>query len=229
MGRWACNGVHVPADEGRGKIMKTMTAIELIADTLRTGIVECGDFNCYDCPFGADREIHLCHSWHDEDARREGLKQMLFAAVDEARKEETEPTVGQIWKRKSGFGDQVEITRIVNNLNGTKEVRYSMDDGRFISGAAIEDFLKRFEKCEEEKNSSHTTPDHYRLNPEPIAVIKAWDLGFCLGNVIKYIARAGHKAGESRDKDLHKAMEYLRMELEDQADAKESTAARRCC
>ncbi|WP_290451815.1 DUF3310 domain-containing protein [Faecalibaculum rodentium] len=76
---------------------------------------------------------------------------------------------------------------------------------------------------------SHETPEHYRLDPEPIAVIKAWDLGFCLGNVIKYLARAGHKAGESRDKDLHKAMEYLRMELEDQADAKESTAARRCC
>lgn len=63
---------------------------------------------------------------------------------------------------------------------------------------------------------SHTTPDHYRLNPEPIDVIKGWNLGFCLGNVAKYIARAGHKAGESRDKDLHKAMEYLRMELEDQ-------------
>ncbi|WP_305181127.1 DUF3310 domain-containing protein [Faecalibaculum rodentium] len=76
---------------------------------------------------------------------------------------------------------------------------------------------------------SHETPEHYRLDPEPIAVIKAWDLGFCLGNVIKYLARAGHKPGESRDKDLHKAMEYLRMELEDQADAKESTAARRCC
>ncbi|MCZ2807940.1 MAG: DUF3310 domain-containing protein [Candidatus Bathyarchaeota archaeon] len=63
---------------------------------------------------------------------------------------------------------------------------------------------------------SHTTPDHYKLTPEPIDVIKGWDLGFCLGNVIKYIARAGHKAGESRDKDLHKAMEYLRMELEDE-------------
>lgn len=50
---------------------------------------------------------------------------------------------------------------------------------------------------------SHETPEHYRLDPEPIAVIKAWDLGFCLGNVIKYLARAGHKAGESRDKDLH--------------------------
>lgn len=67
-----------------------------------------------------------------------------------------------------------------------------------------------------ESKHSHTTPDHYRLNPEPIDVIRGWNLGFCLGNVIKYIARAGHKAGESRDKDLHKAMEYLRMELEDE-------------
>lgn len=41
-------------------------------------------------------------------------------------------------------------------------------------------------------------------------------LRFCLGNVIKYVARAGHKEGESRDKDLHKAMNYLRMELEDE-------------
>lgn len=63
---------------------------------------------------------------------------------------------------------------------------------------------------------SDKTPMHYRLNPEPIKCIEGWDLGFCLGNVIKYIARAGHKAGESRDKDLHKAMEYLRMELEDE-------------
>ena len=63
---------------------------------------------------------------------------------------------------------------------------------------------------------SHTTPEHYKLTPEPIDVIRGWNLGFCLGNVIKYIARAGHKAGESRDKDLHKAMEYLRMELENE-------------
>ena len=63
---------------------------------------------------------------------------------------------------------------------------------------------------------SHETPEHYKLDPEPIVVIKAWDLGFCLGNVIKCIARAGEKEGESRDSDLHKAMEYLRMELEDE-------------
>lgn len=71
----------------------------------------------------------------------------------------------------------------------------------------------------ETSKQRHDRPQvsHYnRLDPEPIDIIKAWDLDFCLGNVIKYIARAGHKEGEARDKDLHKAMDYLRYELEDE-------------
>ena len=63
---------------------------------------------------------------------------------------------------------------------------------------------------------AETRPPHYDLEPEPIEVIKAWNLDFCLGNVLKYIARAGHKDGETRDSDLHKAMQYLRFELEDE-------------
>lgn len=62
----------------------------------------------------------------------------------------------------------------------------------------------------------HDTPDHYKLDPEPIDVIKAWGLDFCKGNVIKYVARAGRKTGESEDSDLHKAMNYLRLALEDE-------------
>ena len=197
-----------------------MTKLETLVKLIHQSIINCHGVDCRECPFdGLANGGISCALLHLNDANAEyiTIKKAIIAAVDEARKEETEPTVGQIWKRKSGFGEPVEITRIVNNLDGTKEVRYSMDDGQFRSGAILEDFLKWFEKCEEEKNSSHTTPDHYRLNPEPIDVIRGWNLGFCLGNVIKYIARAGHKAGESRDKDLHKAMEYLRMELEDQA------------
>ena len=196
-----------------------MTKIEMLVKLIDQSSINCHGVDCCECPFdGLPGGRSRCALLHLDDANAEDItiKKAIIATVDEARKEETEPTVGQIWKRKSGFGDQVEITRIVNNLDGTKEVRYSMDDGQFMSGAILEDFLKWFEKCEQEKNSSHTTPEHYRLDPEPIAVIKAWDLGFCLGNVIKYLARAGHKAGESRDKDLHKAMEYLRMELEDE-------------
>lgn len=51
-------------------------------------------------------------------------------------------------------------------------------------------------------------PAHYaRLRPEPLEVIEAWGLGFHLGNVVKYIARAGHKGSEVED--LDKARQYL--------------------
>ena len=40
--------------------------------------------------------------------------------------------------------------------------------------------------------------------------------GFCLGNAIKYIDRAGKKKGESEEKDLRKAIEYLKIFLGDE-------------
>lgn len=57
-------------------------------------------------------------------------------------------------------------------------------------------------------------PAHYggADNPyEAIKVIEAWSLGFCLGNTIKYIARAGKKASllEGLIEDLEKARWYL--------------------
>lgn len=45
-------------------------------------------------------------------------------------------------------------------------------------------------------------------------IIKAFDLNWNLGNVVKYILRAGKK--ESRVRDLQKAMHYLKFELEDE-------------
>lgn len=49
---------------------------------------------------------------------------------------------------------------------------------------------------------------------EPKDVIRDWDLNFNLGNAVKYISRAGRKNGESDIKDLMKAREYLKFELE---------------
>jgi hypothetical protein len=46
---------------------------------------------------------------------------------------------------------------------------------------------------------------------EVIDAVEAWGLGFCLGNVIKYVARSGHK-GDARE-DLQKALWYLVREL----------------
>jgi len=55
-------------------------------------------------------------------------------------------------------------------------------------------------------------PDHYggATNPyETIKVIEAWQLGFCLGNAVKYISRAGKKDPTKELVDLKKAAWYL--------------------
>lgn len=55
-------------------------------------------------------------------------------------------------------------------------------------------------------------PSHYggEDNPyEAIKVIEAWDLGFCLGNAVKYISRAGKKDPEKEIEDLKKARWYI--------------------
>jgi len=58
-------------------------------------------------------------------------------------------------------------------------------------------------------------PSHYggEENPyEAIKVIEAWDLGFNLGNVVKYLSRAGKK-GDTLE-DLRKAAWYLNREIQ---------------
>lgn len=58
-------------------------------------------------------------------------------------------------------------------------------------------------------------PDHYggaESAYEAIKVIEAWQLGFHLGNVVKYIARAGKKGAALED--LKKAAWYLNRYIE---------------
>lgn len=58
-------------------------------------------------------------------------------------------------------------------------------------------------------------PNHYAEGRkyEPIKVIMDWELSFCLGNVLKYISRAGRKGDKLED--LLKAREYLNFEIEE--------------
>ena len=58
-------------------------------------------------------------------------------------------------------------------------------------------------------------PEHYGGKKnlyEAIKVIEAWDLNFNLGNVVKYISRAGKK--DNIKQDLEKALWYLKREIE---------------
>lgn len=58
------------------------------------------------------------------------------------------------------------------------------------------------------------SPAHYRSGGlEAWDVIDAFDLNFRLGNVVKYILRAGRKDPAKRKQDLEKAMKYLEREV----------------
>jgi hypothetical protein len=58
-------------------------------------------------------------------------------------------------------------------------------------------------------------PPHYGGEDDPyeaIKVIEAWDLGFCLGNTVKYISR--YRAKGTALEDLKKARWYLDREIQ---------------
>tara|TARA_Y100001937_G_C6924744_1_gene243329 strand:+ start:23 stop:253 length:231 start_codon:yes stop_codon:yes gene_type:complete len=65
-----------------------------------------------------------------------------------------------------------------------------------------------------DSNEMVNHPNHYGGEEniyEAIKVIEAWDLGFNLGNSIKYISRAGKK--NNKLEDLEKASWYINREI----------------
>jgi len=69
---------------------------------------------------------------------------------------------------------------------------------------------------------ARVNPAHYKSNHpsqlETIHIITAFDLNFCLGNVVKYVCRAGKKSGvrgrRGAIEDLSKAKWYLEKHIE---------------
>ena len=56
-------------------------------------------------------------------------------------------------------------------------------------------------------------PKHYNVGKyEVIDVIEDWELGFALGNAIKYIARCEHKGNKLQD--LKKSLWYIQHEID---------------
>lgn len=58
-----------------------------------------------------------------------------------------------------------------------------------------------------------TTPPHYQGTIQPIDLINAQNLNFNLGNVVKYVCRAGKKKGENVLSDLEKVKNYINYEI----------------
>lgn len=155
-----------------------MKAIDMILNILTEPDLPCDGRECNaECPFRFGSEMNpnsrsLCISWgDDENARREAMLQMLFDAVDEAREEDGIPKKGEMWKR-IGADDctAVTILSVGGRLKDRQEVKFAASRVAFT--VLLESFLKAYEKVKEPAKPSHTTPNHYRLDPEPIDVIR---------------------------------------------------------
>lgn len=84
----------------------------------------------------------------------------------------------------------------------------------FVS-ASDEDVNRAYDLIskDEPERSAVDHPKHYNVGDiEVIDAIEAWKLGFNLGNVVKYVARADYKSKPLED--LKKAKWYLEREIE---------------
>lgn len=70
-----------------------------------------------------------------------------------------------------------------------------------------------------QNDKDYIRPDYYGGEAdiyEPRKVIRAWGLDWNLGTAIKYIERLGNKPGETKLKDLKKALTYVHFAIEDE-------------
>lgn len=66
-----------------------------------------------------------------------------------------------------------------------------------------------------DKEDLVNNPSHYNFGKyEVLDVIEDWDLGYHLGNAIKYIGRCEHKGNKIQD--LEKAIFYIQREIENE-------------
>lgn len=81
-----------------------------------------------------------------------------------------------------------------------------------------EEFMKAMEE------QGIVKPSHYeQYQFEPVTFIMENELPFWMGNVIKYVMRAGDKANVSETTDLKKAARYIQMRL-NQLEGREITS-----
>lgn len=96
-----------------------------------------------------------------------------------------------------------ELKNIQSEIGGT-----DFNDGHDFG------ILRAIALVEKLDDNTNKTPQHYQGTIQPIDLINAQDLNFNLGNVVKYVCRAGKKQGENVLSDLEKAKDYINFEIE---------------
>ncbi|MEV3860732.1 DUF3310 domain-containing protein [Streptomyces sp. NPDC050095] len=83
----------------------------------------------------------------------------------------------------------------------------------FANGVSLGFLEEELSVLEKETNDPVTSPAHYTWLPNGLEVIDVTQgLNFCLGNVVKYVLRAGRKT-EDPMTDLRKAAWYIEREI----------------
>lgn len=119
-------------------------------------------------------------------------------------------TKGEVYRTGSNF--------IVHDKTGTIAYQYPFAPKTIDELNKM--FTSKFELVESEENETEVPsdkvnhPSHYGGDNNPyevIKVIEAWELGFNLGNTLKYIGRCGKK--DDVVQELEKARWYLDREI----------------
>ena len=102
--------------------------------------------------------------------------------------------------------------KLIEEIKNQK-LSYDFDDISHGYNLAIDDAINIIKEFDEFAMTTNT-PSHYQGAIQPIDLINAQDLNFNLGNVVKYVCRAGKKQGENILSDLEKAKDYINFEIE---------------
>ena len=98
-------------------------------------------------------------------------------------------------------------------IDELKNIQSEIDGTDFNDGYDY-GILRAITLVEKLDDNTNKTPKHYQGTIQPIDLIDAQDLNFNLGNVVKYVCRAGKKQGENVLSDLEKAKNYINYEIE---------------
>lgn len=89
---------------------------------------------------------------------------------------------------------------------------HALERGKKEESFGVMEYQKMQEEMAEKVEDKINWPKHYNQGKiQPADAILDWKLGFCLGNVVKYVARANYKG--AKIEDLKKARWYLDREI----------------
>ena len=164
------------------------------------------DVYCVYCEQGINYHIII-----DEQGEKCGYEVCNFS---ELREKDIEGNIDTM-KVKCINEDRFEyITKGVtyNVFSDKGEVYTILDDNDELHYYPKTLFIPTQKEQNDKKKEMVEHPSHYNQGKyEVIDVIEDWNLGFSLGNAVKYIARAGHKWNAVED--LKKAIFYIQYEI----------------